>query len=102
VENMTGRKIKTLRTDNGGEYTFTKFLYFCKRAGIKREKTVAYNPQQNGVKERKNMSIIDAVKAMLHDQSFPMYMWAEAYNIVVYLQNRSPHQILEGKTPEEA
>jgi transposase InsO family protein len=41
---MTGKKIKTLRTDNGGEYTSTKFLDFCKEAGIKREKTVAYNP----------------------------------------------------------
>jgi hypothetical protein len=102
VENMTGRKIKTLRTDNGGEYTFTEFLDFCKEAGIKREKKVAYNPQQNGVAERKNRSIIGAVKAMLHDQSFPMYLWAEACNTVVYLWNRSPHQILEGKTPEEA
>jgi transposase InsO family protein len=53
MENMTGRKIETLRTDNEGEYTSTKFLDLCKEAGIKREKIVAYNPQQNGVAERK-------------------------------------------------
>jgi transposase InsO family protein len=102
VENMTGRKIKVLRTDNGGEFTSTEFIDFCKEAGIKREKTMAYNPQQNGVAERKNRSIISAVKAMMHDQSLPMFLWAEACNTTVYLQNRSPHRILEGKTPEEA
>jgi transposase InsO family protein len=102
VENMTGRKINTLSTDNGGEYTSTNFLDFCKEAGIRREKTMAYNPQRNGVAERKNRSIISAMKAMLHDQSFPMYLWVEACNTTVYLQNKSLHRIMEGKTPEEA
>jgi transposase InsO family protein len=102
VENLTGKKIKVLRTDNGGEYTSNEFRDFCKEAGIKREKTMAYNPQQNGVAERKNRSIVSAVKAMIHDQSLPMVLWAEACNTTVYLQNRSPHRILEDKTPEEA
>jgi hypothetical protein len=77
VQNITGRKNKVLRTDNEGEFTSTEFNNFCKEAGIKREKTVAYNPQQNGVAERKNWSIISAVKAMIHDQSLPMFLWAE-------------------------
>jgi transposase InsO family protein len=64
---MTGRKIKVSRTDNGGEYTSNEFTDFCKDAGIKREKTVAYNLQQNGVVEWKNRSIISVVKAMIHD-----------------------------------
>jgi transposase InsO family protein len=102
VENMTGRKIKVLRTDNKGEYTSNEFIDFFKEAGIKREKTMPYNPQQNGVAERKNWSIISAVKAMIHDQSLPMFLWAEACNTTVYLQNRSPQRILEDKTPEEA
>jgi hypothetical protein len=63
---------------------------------------VAYNHQQNGVAERKNRSIISEVKAMLHDQSLPMYMWEKVCNTTVYLQNRSPHRILEGKTSEVA
>jgi transposase InsO family protein len=49
VENMIGRKIKVLRTNNGGEYTSNEFIDFCKEAGIKREKTVAYKPQQIGL-----------------------------------------------------
>jgi hypothetical protein len=102
AENLTEKKIKVLRTDNGGEYTSNEFRDFCKEAGIKREKTMAYNPQQNGVAERKNRSIVSAVKAMIHDQSLPMFLRVEACNIVVYLQNRSPHRILEDKTPEEA
>jgi transposase InsO family protein len=59
VKNMTRRKIKVLRTDQEGEFTSTEFTDFCKKAGNKREKTVAYNPQQNGVVERKNRSIIN-------------------------------------------
>jgi hypothetical protein len=63
---------------------------------------VSYNPQQNGVSERKNRSIVGATKAMLHDQDLPMFLWAEACNTAVYLQNRSPHKVLGRMTPEEA
>ena len=49
VENQFGKKIKVLRSDNGGEYTFGGFIDFCNEAGIKRELTIPYNPQQNGV-----------------------------------------------------
>jgi transposase InsO family protein len=49
LENLTGKKIMVLRIDNGGEYTSNDFSDFCKEAGIKRELTVPYNPQQNGV-----------------------------------------------------
>ena len=52
VENLSRRRIKILRSDNGGEYTSTKFNDFRKEARIKRELTVPYNPQQNGVAER--------------------------------------------------
>ena len=62
VENLTGRKIKVPRSDNGGEYTSKDFNDFCIEAGIKREYTVPYNPQQNGVAERKNKTIIEATK----------------------------------------
>jgi transposase InsO family protein len=58
VENQTGRKIKVLRTDNGGEYTSKEFNDFCAREGIKRELNVPYNPQQNGVAERKNKALV--------------------------------------------
>ena len=67
TENFFGKKIKTLRTDNGKEYTSEIFKEFCKNVGIKREFTVAYNPQQNGVAEGKNKTIVEAAKAMLLD-----------------------------------
>jgi hypothetical protein len=59
-------------------------------AGIKREYIVPHNPQQNGVTERKNRSIVETVKAMIHDQHLPMFLWEEESMIVVYVQNRSP------------
>jgi transposase InsO family protein len=102
VENQTRKKIKVLRSDNGGEYTSKEFEGFCKEAGIKRELIVPYNPQQNGVAERKNRSIIGVAKAMIHDQDLSMFLWAEACNTTVYIQNQCPHRILEDKTPEEA
>jgi transposase InsO family protein len=67
VENQIGKKIKVLRSDNGGEYTSNEFKDFYKEAEIKRELTISYNPQQNGVVERKNRSIISFVRAMIHD-----------------------------------
>jgi hypothetical protein len=102
IENQTRRKIKILRSYNGGEYTSKKFNSFCIEARIKREFTIPYKLQQNGVAERKNRTIIEATKTMIHDQSLPMTLWAEACMIVVYAQNISPHQILKNTTPEEA
>jgi len=85
VENLTERRIKVLRSDNGGEYTSRDFSDFCIEAGIKREYTVPYNPQQNGVAERKNKSIVEATKAMIHDQNLPMILWAGASMKTVYV-----------------
>ena len=68
---------------------------------IKRDLTTPYNPQQNGVAERKNTTIMEAARAMLHDHDLPMHLWAEADRTVVYVQNRTPHKLLENKTPEE-
>ena len=65
VENLSEKKIKILRSDNGGEYTSGDIKDLCKQAGIKRELTIPYNPQQNGVAERKNRMIIEAVKSRL-------------------------------------
>jgi transposase InsO family protein len=102
VENLTERRIKVLRSDNGGEYTSRDFSDLCIEAGIKKEYTVPYNRQQNGVAERKKTTIIEATKAMIHDQNLPMIMWAEASMTTMYVQNMSPHKILKNMTPEEA
>jgi hypothetical protein len=89
-------------SDNGGEYTSSEFKNFCKEAWIKSELTKPFNPEQNGVAERKNRTIIKADKAMLHDQDLPIMLWAKACNTTFYVQNRSPHSILKDKTPKEA
>jgi hypothetical protein len=75
LENQTRRTIRVLRTDNGGEYTSKEFNYLCAGEGIKRDLIVPYNPQKNGVAERKNMAIVGAVRAMLHDQGLPLFFW---------------------------
>ena len=90
TENHTKNIIKTFRSDNGGEFTSNEFKDLYKESGIKRELFTPYNPQQNGVAERKNRTIMEASRAMLHDQDLPMHLWAEATNKVVpYIESYS-------------
>ena len=101
VENQLGKKIKRLRTDGGGEYkkTFGKYL---KENGIIHETTVPYSPDQNGVSERANRTIMDRARAILAETGLPKILWMEIAAAVVYLKNRSPTRSLKGKTPYEA
>ena len=92
VENLTGKKIKVLRSNNGREYVDKDFTDFCAREGIRREWTAPYNPEQNGVAERKNMTIMEAAREMMYDQDMTKFLWAEACNTTVYVQNRTPHR----------
>jgi hypothetical protein len=102
IENLTNKKIKTLRNDNGGEYTLKEFIAFCKSTWIRRELIVPHNPQQNGVAERKNISIEETVKSLLNDQGLSMFLWGEATMKTIYVQNKIPHHILKDMTQEEA
>ena len=102
VETLTERKIKTLRSDNGGEYTSKELIAYCKESSIKRELIVPYNPEQNGMGERKNRTIEECIQTMIFDQDLPKFLWGEAAMTTVYIQNKSPHRILDNMTPEEA
>jgi hypothetical protein len=102
VEKESGKQVKALRSDNGGEYISNEFKYLCSREGIRRELIAPHNPQQNGVVERKNRTIMGATRAILHDRGLPIHLWAEACNTAVYVQNRCPHRVLGMSTPEEA
>ncbi|KAG8501509.1 hypothetical protein CXB51_003806 [Gossypium anomalum] len=102
VETEIGCKIKTIRLDNGTEYTSAQFQAFCKDTGIKHQLTNVYTPQQNGVSERKNRSLMDMARCLLFEKNLPKTMWAEAVNTVVYIQNRLPIKALAHKTPFEA
>lgn len=91
IENQTGNLIKSFKFDNGGEFTSNDFNDLCKDVRIKKETIVSYNPQQNGVAEKKNQTIMEAVKAILHDQKLPKFLWGEVANTIVYVQNRTLH-----------
>jgi transposase InsO family protein len=70
IEKLTNKKIKTLRIDNGVEYTSKEFFSFCKSTGVRREISVPHNPQQNGAAKRKNKSIEETMKALMNIQVF--------------------------------
>ena len=67
VEKDTGKHVKALRSENGGEYISNEFNKLYRKEGIQRELIAPHNPQQNGVTERKNRTIVGATRAMLHD-----------------------------------
>ncbi|CAL9026795.1 unnamed protein product [Prunus brigantina] len=102
VELQSGYKVKCVRSDKGGEFTSSEFNKLCEDAGIQRQFTMAYTPQQNGVVERKNRIVVEMAKAMLHEKGLPYYLWAEAVHTAVYLLNRCPTKALRDKTPFEA
>jgi len=101
VENQSDRKVKKLRTDNGLEYCNHYFEKFCKEEGIVRHKTCAYTPQQNGIAERLNRTIMDKVRSMLSESGMEKKFWAEAASTAVYLINRSPSTAINLDLPEE-
>ncbi|GKB56217.1 putative ribonuclease H-like domain-containing protein, partial [Tanacetum coccineum] len=101
IENLVDKKVKIIRSDNGTEFKNKVMDDFCREKGIKREYSVARTPQQNGVAERRNRTLIDAARTMLADSKLPTTFWAEAVSIACYVQNRvlvvKPHN----KTPYE-
>ena len=67
VETQSGYKIQFLRSDNGKEYTSAKFNQFCEEAGIEHQLTAPYTPEQNGVSERRNKTVMEMARCMLHE-----------------------------------
>lgn len=101
AENELGKKIKTLRSDNGTEFINTRFEKFCISNGIKHEKSAQYTPQQNGVSERMNRTIIEKVRCMLFDSKINKNFWAEAVVAAVDIINALPNKSNCNKTPNE-
>ena len=100
VEFESGCKIKKLRSDNGKEYTSNEFNMFCEDMGITHQLTVSYTPQQNGVAERRNRTLMDMVRSMLSNSTLPISLWSEALKTAVYILNRFPSKSVP-KTPFE-
>ncbi|GJS76706.1 retrovirus-related pol polyprotein from transposon TNT 1-94 [Tanacetum coccineum] len=108
IENLVDKKVKIIRCDNGTEFKNRVMSEFCKKKGIKREFSVARTPQQNGVAERRNRTLIEAARTMLADSKLPTTFWAEAVNTACYVQNRvlvvkphnkTPYELFRGRTP---
>ena len=87
VERQSKHKLKALRTDNGGEYTSNAFEKYLRDEGIRHERTVPKTPQQNGVAERLNRTLVESARSMLLDANLSKLYWAEAVSMAVYLRN---------------
>ena len=94
------KKPKCIRSDRGGEYVNKDLQAYLKKEGIKIQNTVAYSPQQNGVAERKNRSLIEMARCMITDANLENKYWGKAVNTANYLQNRLPSKPIN-KTPFE-
>ena len=101
VEKITGRKIKCLRTDNGGEFTSLEFEKYCKEEGIVRHKMNVYTPQQNDVVECMNRTLLERARSILSNANLGKVLWEEAVSISFYLINRSPSMEIDCKVLEE-
>jgi transposase InsO family protein len=102
VENQSESCIKALRTDRGGEFLSNEFNHFCEENGIRRELTAPYTPEQNGVAERKNRTVVEMARSLLKAKELPNQYWAEAVATSVYLLNISPTKAVLNQTPFEA
>nr|GEX84284.1 ribonuclease H-like domain-containing protein [Tanacetum cinerariifolium] len=108
LENQLSLKVKVIKSDNGTEFKNNDLNQFCGMKGIKRKFSVPRTPQQNGIAERKNKTLIEATKTILADSLLPILFWAEAVNTACCVQNKvlvtkpynkTPYEILHGRTP---
>ncbi|KAG6469829.1 hypothetical protein ZIOFF_070760 [Zingiber officinale] len=102
TENKTEYKIKILWTDRGGEFLSTEFTQFCENEGIERHLTAPYTPQQNGVVERRNHTMMAMARSLLKGTHMPTRFWGEmgrkphlahlrVFGCVTYVKNATPH-----------
>lgn len=83
IERQTEKKVKILRTDNGMEFCSKQFENYCKSEGIVRHHTVPYTPQQNGVAERMNRTIISRARCMLSNAGLHRRFWVRPLPLLV-------------------
>ncbi len=108
--NKPAEELKAIRTDNGGEYISNEFKSYLQKHGIQHQLTVAYTPQQNGVAERMNRTLMDSVRSLLQTAHLDKKFWAEALSTAVHIRNRvfsrslprntTPYERWVGKTPD--
>ncbi|GKA17182.1 putative ribonuclease H-like domain-containing protein, partial [Tanacetum coccineum] len=101
IENQLNQKVKIIRCDNGTEFKNRDIIKFYGSKGIKREYSNTRTPQQNGVVERKNKTLIEAARTMLADSFLPNTFWAEVVSTACYILNRVLVTKPQNKTPCE-
>nr|GEV96408.1 putative ribonuclease H-like domain-containing protein [Tanacetum cinerariifolium] len=108
LENQLSLKVKVIKSDNGTAFKNFDLNQFYGMKGIKRKFSVPRTPQQNGIAERKNRTLIEAARTMLADSLLPIPFWTEAVNTACYVQNRVletklhkniPYELLHGRPP---
>lgn len=101
AKNVTGQNVKIFRSDNGGEYISCEFEELLKSKGIMKQRSNAHTPQQCGVAERMNRSLVEMARSMLQFADLPNEFWAEAVQTAAFLKNRSPTVAVKDATPFE-
>jgi hypothetical protein len=101
IEKQTEKKVKLLCTENGMAFCSNEFNDYCSNEDIVRHHTIPYNPQQNGVADHMNITIISKGRCMLSNAGMSRRFSAEAASTACYLINRSPSIPLDKKTPIE-
>ncbi|SCZ88409.1 BZ3501_MvSof-1269-A2-R1_Chr10-2g02534 [Microbotryum saponariae] len=92
--------VKTICSDNGGEFTLRSFVDFCCSKGIRRELTIPYTPQQNGRVERPNRTIKEGILALAYSAGVDSRLWGEAAMYFVRCKNMTPHAGVSGEIPD--
>jgi hypothetical protein len=101
VELERGHKLRVLRTDHGGGFTVASLNDYYIKLGVRHELTAPYPPQQNGIVERQNQTMVAMVPSMLKAKNLPRTFWGEAICTVVYILNKTSCKGINGKTPFE-
>nr|GEZ79879.1 putative ribonuclease H-like domain-containing protein [Tanacetum cinerariifolium] len=105
IENLADHKVKIIRCDNETEFKNREMNQYCEMKGILRQFSVARTPQQNGVTERSNRTLIEAARTMLADSKLLTTFLGEAINTACYVQNKvlvvkplnkSPYELFHG------
>ena len=102
MEVESDKKLHVLRTDRDDEFTSVEFVAYCVDQGVVQHHTVPYSPQQNGVVERQNQTVVRMARSMMKAKGMPTRFWGEAVTMAVFILNRAPTKALMGKTPFEA